>query len=254
MKKLVALLISLACLSGARAQESGQRFSVGLQIRYVPIADKRYTYPDRVRSDLNSKRNDFAIDCSYMLTSRLGMASAAGVSLYNADVDFYGERALSYTGSSISTVDLLLSHRVFWRINLFPFGASGDHSPRDFRIRLSPFAGLKYYQPLEKPRTQDGFADLGSAEASDWIRQQDLPAVSVNKKSHTGQLLLAPGLSLEVSLGRHIGLFYDFSYNLSLAGRTRIDLDYRYKGDVERRSYKDPKAFMEHTFGVHYCF
>ena len=80
MKKLVVLLISLACLSGARAKDSGQRFSVGLHISYVPIADKRYTYPDRVRSDLNSKRNDFAIDCSYMLTPRLGMASAAGVS------------------------------------------------------------------------------------------------------------------------------------------------------------------------------
>lgn len=250
----------------ARGQESDIDLAIGFRTRFAKAADKWHDYKSRrVGGHYTASRKDFALDLSYLIAPRIGMVSSAGISRYHAGAELYGGSALP-SEAALSSTDLLLAQKLYWKL-LFPrrghawnldlgwiLGMEEGVIFVPFQWAIYPYAGITYYQPLGRPRVEGSFSRLDGQGARDRVERHKLPAIASPGRRHTGTLVFTPGAHIEMIFGGKVGISYDLTYEVTLAGRSGIELEFLYEGPVGRAVYRDRRAYLAHTAGLTFHF
>lgn len=267
MRYFYIIVFSVSLIMSLAAQNGEIGFGLGVKAQFGNISDKNYIDDNNLEGLFQTHRKDFGVDLLYGLIPKVGLISSIGISSYNADIKYRPVNVYNTTGVSLSAVDLLLSQKIFykllhwknesglrWDLNPFEYRdpKSTNYFLLHFQLMFYPYIGLQYYQSLKQMKSSKGFENLHSEEAIEWTKKYNLPAVSPQKDKPFGNLAFTPGFCFEILFGRKISIYYDFSYPLSLAGSTQIDVEYLYKENIRSVTYKDSKSYIVHSLGLRY--
>ncbi|WP_455635321.1 hypothetical protein [Parabacteroides sp.] len=194
------------------------------------------------------------------------LRSAIGISSYEIGSKYESKGGI--TSAELSTFNLMLSQKAGYRLlnwgiddsfffNFSPL-ARDYHSSNYIAIPIifsvSPLVGIEYHQQLKELRNSRGFEDLNGNEAREWIKEFDLAALRSRPNKSNAFLWSNVGIGLEATFFGKVGLFYDFTYNMRILGKYKLEVDHVYHGSVQSNTYNFESKYISHTIGIQYFF
>lgn len=260
-----ALLMSVLSLQGWSKGDWSIK-SIGINYEFDLSSDKRINLEPGLRGiysySLEKPTLSFTLE-----NKRFLFMSAVGVSIYKLHADYLSIGGI--TEAEVSSVHLVLSPKIGYDLIRFNvndsefFDSDPLKSPNrqrtyltiPFNFRLTPFVGIEYDQHIKSMDNYQGFEDLHSNEAAEWINKYKLAALKTNAEKNNAFLWANIGVGMEVTFFKKVGLFYEFTYNMKMVGNYNLSIDYMYVSkEIKTNTFRLDSHYGSHTMGVRYHF